>query len=246
MITSIKYNKQGIEMKNNIEGASLNRIARIAGFSYLIIVTGYTLTWFYIYSRLIVPENSAATMNNIIANELLLRIAITCDLIIFINIIILALTHYIILEPVNRILSSFALCLRLGEAILAGVTVYSSFIVLQVLNGKAILTSLKPEQLHDLVGLFFNMHFATGIIPMVLTSLGSIVFCYLFFKSRYIPVLLSASGVFSYLLLLAYPFISILLPYYSAMIQIQIVCFLPSCIFELIIGLWLIIRGCKE
>ena len=93
-----------------------------------------------------------------------------------------------------------------------------------------------------LVGLFLvDVQSAARSILIVFISLGTIVFCYLFFKSKYIPRILAGFGIFSFLLTLTYYIVAILFPNLPAMIQI--VCHLPGILFEVIIGLWLLIKG---
>ena len=54
----------------------------------------------------------------------------------FVSVVILSLALYVTLTPVNKNLALLALFWRLGEAILGGVAVLSSLIVLLLLNGK--------------------------------------------------------------------------------------------------------------
>jgi len=66
---------------------------------------------------------------------------------------------------------------------------------------------------------------------------------YLLFKSKYVPGILACFGIFSYALIFIYALITILLPNYAAIMVIQIFCWAPSVLFELMIGLWLLIKG---
>ena len=50
---------------NNTNQLSVKSISRIAGFNFLFIVIGYTLSWVFIYSKIIVSGNDLATLNNI-------------------------------------------------------------------------------------------------------------------------------------------------------------------------------------
>ena len=58
--------------------------------------------------NLIVSENTAEIANFIKTNELLFRIGIAVDLIIFINGMILFIALYVILKPVNKNLALLA------------------------------------------------------------------------------------------------------------------------------------------
>jgi hypothetical protein len=234
------------KMTNQTSDSSLNKIARIAGSTFLIVVIGYTLSWTFVYAKLIVAGNAAATANNIMANESLFRIGIMSDLMIAISTLILAWALYIMLKPINKNLALLALYLRLVEAILAVITVSFSFITLQILSGEANSTVIKPEQLQFIVGLFLNLHASSSTIPMVFTGTGSIIFFYLLFKSKYVPGILAGFGIFSYLSLLIYILVKILVAQpTSGMSNIELICYLPSVLFELIIGFWLLLKGVK-
>jgi hypothetical protein len=235
--------QKGIEMINQTEDTSLDTTARVAGLAFLVILIGYTLTWIFVYSRLIVAGNAAVTARNIIANESLFRIGLTGDLVIAISGIVLSVALYIILKPVNRNLALFALCLKLAEAVLALITVSLSFIAMQMVTGEAYLTAGNPEQVQELVGLFLNLHVAASTIPMVLTGLGFIIFFSLFFTSKFIPRIVSGFGILSYVLILLYAFMTILSPNLASIMEIQIICWAPSCILELTIGIWLFLKG---
>jgi len=114
-----------------------------------------------------------------------------------------------------------------------------------MITGESYLTAGNPEQVQELIGLFLGVHAAASTIPMVFTSLGFIVFFYLFLRSKYIPGLLAGFGIFSYALLLFSSFVTIFgaKPAMALLGNFDIICFAPSCLFELIIGLWLLLKG---
>ncbi|GAH17787.1 unnamed protein product, partial [marine sediment metagenome] len=186
------------------------------------------------------PGNDAATFNNIMANEWLFRTIAAYDLLMIVSVVILSLALYVILKTVNKNLALLALLFRYGEAILNGFGVLSSLIVLLLLNGEDYSAVFETEQLQALVGLFLDVRYAAISIVIVLVSLGTIVFCYLFYKSNYIPRILAAWGIFSFSLLLISTFVSILVPNYEVIPQIPGI---PAFIFEVTIGLWLLIKG---
>ena len=191
----------GPEMTTRAADVSLRRTVRVAGFLYLIIIVTSLLSMIFIDSKLIVPGDDAATFDNIAANELLFRIGVAYDLTMFASVVILAWALYVILKTVNKNLALLALFWRLGEAILGGVVVLISFIVLQLLNGGDYSTAFETGQLQALIGLFLNVRNAGLNIVIVFLCLGTIVFCYLFFKSRYVPRILAAWGIFSFSLM---------------------------------------------
>ncbi|WP_273565675.1 DUF4386 domain-containing protein [Maribacter halichondriae] len=213
------------------------KAAKIAGFMFLFILTA-VLVNSYVFSQLIVAGNALATSDNIMANTGLLRVGIGNELILSIAAILLALALYIILKPVNRNFALLGFSLKLTEAILSAVIALLNFVALQILNGDAASTVLPPEQLKTLVGSFLNMHDVLYAIPMVFLGLNLVVFSYLFLKSKYIPRLLAGFGIISYALVFLFALASILFPNLAVLLLA-----VPSILFELIIGLWLLLKG---
>jgi hypothetical protein len=186
-----------------------------------------------------VEGNDAATFSNIMAKELLFRFTTAYELIMYVGVVILSIALYAILKTVNKDLALFALCCRLIEAIMGCIAVLSSLVILQLLNGEKYSAVFEAEQLIALVGLNLDVQTAARSILLVFFSLGTIVFCYLFFKSKYIPRILAVFGIFSFTLVLIKVFVVFLFPNLPA----QLVFHLPGILFEVLIGLWLLIKG---
>lgn len=165
----------------------------------------------------------------------------------FASVVVLTVSLYVILKTINKNLALLALSLRLIEAALGGVAVLLSFIILQLINGQSYMTAFETEQMQALIGLFLNVRTAGYTIIIVFCCLGSIPFFYLFFKSKYVPKILSGYGIISFSLMLIYAFINILLPKSATMLVMDnilaIICYVPGALFEIIIGFWLLIKG---
>ena len=234
-------------MTNNIVVISQRSTTKVAGFIFLLIVIGWVLNWTLVDSKLSVAGNVTATVNNIMANEQLFRFGIINELILSASGLVLAVALYIILKPVNKIFALLALCLKMVEVSIAIVNVLFTFIVLQMLNGKAYLTVFKPEQMQDIAGLFFNIRSNGATISMLFLGLGFMVFFYLLYKSKYVPGILAGFGFLSYLLILVNSLLNILVPQNAAVMTmvnaISMILMTPSILFELTIGIWLLIKG---
>jgi hypothetical protein len=213
-------------MKNSRHIAS-----KIAGFMFLFILTDVIANWI-LFSKFIVVDNAIATANNIVSNQILFRIAIANEIILAISATILAVALFVILKPIDKNLSLIALIWKLIEGILMAGIALLNFIALQFLTG------INQESLN--FGYLINIHDVIYSIPMVFLGLNLTLFSYLFYKSGYIPKILSGLGVISYTLVFIFAFINILIPDVQMMILT-----VPSIIFELVIGLWLLIKGIK-
>jgi hypothetical protein len=225
-------------MTNHSVDASQHQAARIAGFLYLLIIGTSLLSMVFVESRIVVPGNDAATFNNIVANELLFRVGALYDLVMFAGVVALAVALYIVLRPVSKNHALLALSWRLGEAILGGVTVLVSSVVGLLVMGKGHLSVFSVEQLQVLVSLVLKVRSAGLTVVIVFLCLGTIVFCYLFYKSRYIPRWLATWGILAFFLMLVQSFAGILVPNNSLMVFGA-----PAILFEIFIGLWLLFKG---
>jgi len=199
-----------------------------------------TLNWTFILSKFNVETSALATVRNVLANEFLFRLGMTIELLMPVGLIILGWTLYRILKPENRNLALLALLLKLVEATISAVIVLVSFIALHLLDAETYLKVFTPEQLQVPLTLIIKSHIAIFSIPMVFLGLDMMIFSYLFFKSRYIPRILAAFGIFSFALIFIHSMMYLLTPEYAAMAINQIIFWFPSCLFELVIGFWLL------
>jgi hypothetical protein len=215
--------------------------ARVAGFSYLLIIIIALLNGSFIDARLVVSGDDAATASNIMANDFLFRIGIAGVLIMYASVIVLSWALYVVLKTVNKNLALLALLFRSGEAVLGAATVLLGFVVLLLFNDKGYLTGFEAEQLQALAGLFLNVRTAGLDIVLLFVGLGGSVFCYLLFKSRYIPRPLAGWGIFTYVSMLVLSLVSMIFPNHP--VVFEIVLYSLGGLFELVIGFWLLFKG---
>ena len=217
------------------------RAARIAGAAYFIIIASSILFMILGPFKLIVKGNTEATFLNISANELLFRGGAIYDLATYAGVVILSVALFVVLKPVNKNLALVAMLWRLGEAVLGCLTaVLGSLTILLLLSGKDYLSAFGAEQRQALVSLLLDVNSAAISIVFVFLSLGSIVYCYLFYRSRYIPRVLAVFGILTFTITLVGTFAGILYPNDALMMFGA-----PAILFEITIGLWLWIKGIK-
>jgi hypothetical protein len=226
---------------------SLGKAAKIAGSLFLLIVTGWTLNWIFVDSRLHGYGSAMDAAGAVMAHEQLFRIGLANELIFSISGMVLAWALYGILKKIDKDIALLALIWKLMDSAIGTVSVLASFIMLQVLNGKALLTAFKPEPLQEIAGLFFKLRSNGAAIAMLFLGLGFMAFFHLLFKSGYVPRLLAGFGVFSYLLIFVNAAAGILVPRGAAapavVSPVGMIFMAPSILFELAIGLWLLIKG---
>ena len=213
--------------------------ARAAGLAYIVVILLGIFSVSYIDTNIVVPGNDAATVNNFMTNELRFRISVLSEIVMYVLVVLLSLSLYVILKSVNKNLALLALLWRLGEAITGGsVAVLSGFIPLLLLKYEV---TFETEQSQSLVGLFLGVRNAGLDVVLIFIGVGGTLFCYLFFKSKYIPRILSVWGMFTYLSMLILAMTSILVRNLSETIKMAF--YAPGGLFEIVIGLWLLFKG---
>lgn len=91
--------------------------------------------------------------------------------------------------------------------------------------------------LQTLVNLAVEAHYLLFDLAMLVLSLGSLLFCYIIYRSRLVPRLFSIIGFIGYTGLVASSSLSI------AGLDVGAVLYIPGAIFEIALPVWLIIKG---
>lgn len=233
-------------MTNLIADTPRRKAARIAGVLFLLSFMVPFLNWIFVLSRFIVAGNAVDTARSILANEALFRIGIINGLLTSAVTVALTLALYAILRSVNKALALLAVCLKMTEAVLVAAVALGNHVALLVLKGQASTPALDPERTQALVGQFLNASLSVSAVPMVFLGLNMMVFLHLLFKSNYVPRPLAGFGILSYALIFMHAVTSILFPNAAMIMTVQVLCWAPSCLFELTIGPWLLLKGVKD
>jgi len=219
---------------------SQRKAAKVVGLAYLFVIVPAIFAEFYV-AELIIVDNAAQTALNILAHERLFRLGIAANLIVFAVDIVLITALYEVLKPVKRNLALIAVCWGIIEtAVLVG-AVLSDLEVLRVLSGAAYFQVFEADRLQALARLSIGAHSAAYNVGLVFAGLRSIVFCYLWFKSNYIPKAIAALGVFASFLMGTCTFAFIIFPEARDVITIEYYGG-PIFVFELTIGFWLLFK----
>ena len=215
--------------------------ARVAGIAYLVIMSVAMLYGGLVESKLVVSGNDAATANNILAHESLFRLGIVLALVIYVSVVVASWALYVILRTVHQNLALLALLFRSAEAIVGAATVLTSFAALYALAGNDVSNAFEAQQLQALAARFLDVRTAGLDIVLILIGIGATVFCYLLFKSKYIPRPLAAWGIFTYLSMLSLGLVSVLFPGHPLILETILYGVGGS--FEFVFGLWLLFKG---
>ncbi len=214
-----------------------NRLARTAGFAWLVIIAAGVFAEFYVRGSLIVAGDAGATAANIRTAEGLFRLGIVGDLIMLVADISAALLLYWLLRPVNRGLAQLAALFRLLQAALIGANLHYLVDALQLLTGSGAGLSDAARQALALGALGAqSVGYDLGLVffAFALFTLGT-----LFFKSRYVPrifaLLLALGGV----VYLTGSLVATLAPVHVGMLEPA---YLVPFFAELATALWLLVR----
>jgi hypothetical protein len=222
---------------------SINKIARIGGIFYLIIIVAGLYGEMFVRSKLIVSGDAAATANNIIASQSLWRSGIAADLLMHICDVPLMLVFYLLLKPVNKNLALMALLFNLIQTAVLVANKLNLVVALFPLSSGAYLKSFDSQQLYTLTYLSIKAHgygFGLGLIFFGFTCLIS---GYLIFKSGYLPKIIGVLMQIAGLCYLVNSFALILSPSLADKLFPAIL--VPAFIGELSFCLWLIFKGVK-
>jgi Domain of unknown function (DUF4386) len=233
-MTMIERAYSGIEKTQRI-------YARVAGFLFLwLIITG--LAGMLTISRIVGSGTFAETAKRVIASERLYRVALSSELIETLSTILLAFALYVTLKPVDKLLAQMAMYWRLGESFIGGVGMIIGFVRLGLYTSPPSVGALGPDQTQALVALTRHAGSASYNISAIFFSIGSILFFYLFFKSRYIPWVLSALGVLASVIVTIICFGNLIFPEYTARLQYG---WAPMALAEVATGIWLMLFAVK-
>ena len=215
--------------------------ARVAGFLYLLMMVTGVFAEFYALDPLIVANDAVQTAKNIVASETLFRLGIASDLITFAGDVALVLALYVVLKPINRNLALLAAFWRVAECAILGMITLNDFVALRLLSGADYLRAIGIPQLQALARLFVGVHSDGYRIGSVFFGLGSTVFAYLWFRSRYIHQALAAWGLLSSLVVALVTLVIMVFPKLAVLVTPMY--FAPIFVFEVTLGLWLLIKG---
>lgn len=228
-------------MTASASGISQAKAARLAGAMHLLAMPTALFPAFYVWPRINVPNDAAQTAINIMASERLFRMGVLSDLATFAIDVVLILALYVLLKPVNKHLALLGAFWRIVETSILCVITLGGLFALLVLSGADYLKAFETGQLQAMARLALS---ASGIgyeVGLIFLALGSTVFSYLFFESRYVPRALAAWGMFSSLALLAGGLAIVVFPTWRAVLSPGY--FAPIFIYEVTLGLWLLLKG---
>ena len=184
----------------------------------------------------------AETAATIAAAEHLYRAALSIVVIVSLSSALLAFSQYAVLKPVNSLIAQLAMIFSLGDSFLALLVRMFRFVIVHLyVSARAVGTGTVSTE--AAVDLLRAMASTTENIGGIAFGIGSFLFFWLFFKSRYIPRALSALGVFASAIWSGLYFANLLFPEQHGVFQD--ICLPPMALADVLTGFYLIRFGIR-
>ena len=183
------------------------------------------------------PDNISETMIKVSDNPTTMQMSIVGYLIEAVAIVLLAVLLYTTIKKQNKIIARWAFGLWIVEAVFVAIKQISTFSLLNVSQEFVKAGATDSSYFLTLGSLFYETFQFGYFVQMVFYCTGGILFYYLFFKSKYVPIVLSLWGIAA----ASVAFIGTLALLFGYDVPLYV--FLPILPFELAIGVWLIVKG---
>ena len=220
----------------------LKKAARIAGAIYASMVVTGPFSLIYVPSKLIVRDNAAATAENVLAHETMFRLSILSDLVGQVIFICLAIALYRLLSNVNKIWAGLMVAFVLVSAAVGFVNTLNDIAALILFRGADFLAVFDKPQRDALGMLFIRLHTQGIFIDEMFWGLWLFPFGLLVFRSGFLPRFI---GVWLMINCFGYVALSVTSLFFPAYYEAAFRWAQPVLFGELVIMLWLLIKGAK-
>jgi hypothetical protein len=220
---------------------SINKLARAAGFLYLITIITGGFAEAFVREGLTVPGDAVATAHNILASEQMYRFGFVADLVCLISGTILSLIFYVLFKPVNRRLSLLALIFSIVAGAVMAVNLLNQLAPLLLLHKPVYLKAFTIEQLQTLSLFFLNLQEQGYGISLLLFAFYFPLIGYLVYKSDFLPRILGIIYTLAGVGYLMNSLSMFLFPHLSSYLFPYVL--LPAFIGESSMCIWLLVKG---
>lgn len=231
-------------MIENNNKLNLQTYTRTGGILYLAIIALGIFYEIIVRNKIVIPNDSIATMANLREHELLWRLGIIAEFLSSILGFGLILIMYRLTRPVNKDLAMLAAFFNLSASTIQTVYIIQLVEALFPIGTSTYLQAFTPEQLGAMISLAMKGHVFGFGIALLMFGPYFLLTGYLIFKSTYLPKFIGALYVISGLGYTVNSFILILAPQLSGIVFMIIA--LPVFIGEISLALTLLLKGIKQ
>ena len=221
---------------------------RLLGAAQLLVFVGGVIS-LQLHERVVGSGSISDKLVNISNNLTLWRISNLVTLLECLVIVVLGVLFYIVFYEQYKIISLVALGCFLAEAITLAVSKIGLF-ALSPLSVEFVEAGAPAASYYQTLGdfLYYGVYQQGDNIHMLFFCLGGILWYYLFYRSRYIPRVLSVWGLATVCPLLI---ITLLVLYDRDLDPVMrsfpvMIMLAPYFVFEALIGPWLMVKGIRD
>lgn len=161
--------------------------ARLAGFSYLLIIICGIFSHLVVRASIFIKDDAIKTSQNILENETLFRLSILSDFVMILSYLMVGILLYSLLKNTHSLISKILISLNVVGASVMALNMLNQQAALLILDGGQYLSVFDTSQLQALSLFFMKLHsfgyqFATISYGVWLLPMG-----YLVIKSNLIP-----------------------------------------------------------
>lgn len=230
-------------MTNSLLGSNPNRMVRMAGLFYMLLVVIGPFSIMYMPETVFHFGDAAANAASMIENEGLVRLGILGDLAIIVLEIFITSILFVLFKPVSEIGAAVAGFARIGMAVIMVLNLTNYLVPLHILGQADYLGAFTSEQTAGLALMFIQMHEVGVYAWQIFFAVHLLAIGFLVLKSRFFPRLIGLAlfvGSFGYALQSLEKFI---LPGNEPLILVTNGLLIVVSVAELAFGLWMLIRG---
>ncbi len=215
---------------------TLRTNARLAGVTLLVyFATG--LGSHILFNQTSAGVGTAAILANIAQHGTLMRVSVLLLMLEFLCELVLAVTLFALTRDQDRDLARLAMSFRLTEGVIAATAAYSRLDLLAVAIASRTASGADAAAVQVLGASLLN---GTAGPAALCFSVGNLIFALLLLRARSIPAWLASLGVVASILGLVELSLELLGFLHG---PATIVPWIPMALFELILALWLLIKG---
>jgi len=228
-------------MTNSIDDISQRRVARTAGFLYLIYIVTFAFSSF-VQNKPIAGKDAAVTARNIMASVWLFRIGFMSEVVAALFFLLAAWALYVLLNPVGKNLALLFLLVNLAGVATECILALIHFAALPLLSGADYLKVFNADQLQALAMLCLHLSGTGNMVTVLFYGVWLFPLGYLVVKSGFLPRILGALLILDGVCLLICFFQLCLFPGHQ---KITYPLYPVMFVAEFGLALWLLIKGVK-